>query len=236
MPICWICEEREANTGEHVFKHTILRDLYGDMPFEKGNRLVVRAEREHNNRNVESKKYIESTDSKHLKFTNSLCKDCNGSYSQAWDREFDHFLRYFLSNWRSSLNSSYVNLKLSNPGMTRKRTNYLYRYFCKLFGCLLFVNGREVPAEIRDAVRGLNYSNKFGVAAVFEEKLTVVKDPKEFLVNHDLVGVPSNELNYNWALGFGSLKICFWYCSPPEYHIGQPWYGKSKRMSMVKHV
>ncbi len=98
------------------------------------------------------------------------------------------------------------------------------------------MNSREVPDEIRDAVRGLNYSNNFGVAVVFEEKLAVIKDPKEFLVNHDLVGVLSNELNYNWTLSFSPIKLYFWCCSPPEYHIGQPWYGKSKRMSMVKYV
>lgn len=236
LPTCWMCNKNEATTGEHIFKHSILRDMYGDKPFEQGDRLIVHAERVYNGKSVSTKKYIQSTDSDKLKFIKSLCETCNGATSQDWDREFDLFLRYLLLNWESSLANGDVNLKIVHCKCTKIDVRNLYNYFCKLFGCLLFTNDRPVPKDIVDIVNGLSYRNVFGVNVVFDVDLEEIFEPREFFVNHDLTGDPSNELNYRWALGFGPIKVGFWYKTPMKFVIGEPWYGKSKSISFVKNV
>lgn len=236
MPICWMCNENEAETGEHIFKHSILRDMYGDKRFEKGNRLIIHSEKTYNGRAVSSKKYIESTDSDSFKFKKSLCYFCNGAKSKDWDDEFDLFLRYLLTEWKKELANGHVNLKDAHPKCNKKDIRNLYNYFCKLFGCALFSNGQPVPKEIVEIVNDLNYRSVLGVNVIFDIDLEEVIEFNSFLVNHDLTGDPGNELNYRWGLGFGPIKLGFWYKTPAQFIIGEPWYGQSKRIAFAKNV
>jgi hypothetical protein len=242
MPLCWMCEESEATTGEHIFKHTVLRNLYKDVTFKKGDRLVSRSQKEHNGRIVDSKKIIQSTDADEFKFIKSLCEICNGAKSKKWDDEFDRFIEYLLYRWKESLSNGYINLKLSHPKCSKADSRNLYNYFCKLFGCLLFSKGFPVPNEVVSAVNGLNYSNGLGVNAVFDIDLESIGDFGSYLVSHDLTGdhlegqMQSVSENCRWALGFGPIKLAFWYRTPLIFVIGEPWYGKSKRIGFARNA
>ena len=231
-----MCNENEAKTGEHIFKHTILHEMYGRERFKKGNRLIAHAEKEYNGRKVASKKTIESTDSDVFKFKKTLCSNCNGAKSQKWDDEFDLFIGFLLSNWKNSFKNGYINLKDVHPKCSKNDVRNLYNYFCKLFGCVLYSNGLSVPEEIVGIVSNSNYKNVLGINVVYDVELEGVTEFREFLVNHDLTGDDSHELNYRWAIGFGPIKIGFWYKTPPKFIIGTPWYGKGKRIDFTKNV
>ncbi|MES2824490.1 MAG: hypothetical protein V4732_12865 [Pseudomonadota bacterium] len=236
MSNCWICNKNEAVTGEHIFKHSILRDMYGRSRLEKGDRLIIWEDKNHNGKIISSKKYIDSTDSGSLKFKKSLCHYCNGAKSQKWDDQFDIFLRYLLENYKTLLVDGYIDLGQSMPNFSKTDTRNLYNYFCKLFGCLLFTNGQSVPTGIVDAVNGSNYTNALGLNIVFDVRLQSVSEPRDYLVNHELVGDTANELNYRWALGFDPIKIGFWFRTPAELVVGEQWFGKSKIVPFVKNI
>lgn len=242
MPLCWMCGVSKATTGEHIFKHTLLRCLYRDVSFKKGDRLVSWSQKEYNGRVVDSRKIIQSTDADDFKFINSLCESCNGAKSKIWDDEFDRFIEYLLSRWKEPLSNGHVNLKLVHSRYGKADSRNLYRYFCKLFGCLLFSKGFPVPSEIVSAVNELNYKNGFGVNVVYETDLSSIEDFSNYLVSHDLTGdhlegqVQSVSENCRWALGFGPIKLAFWYRTPQIFVIGDPWYGKSKRICFSRNA
>lgn len=233
MPICWMCEKQEATTGEHIFKHSILKEMYGRGRLAKGNRLIVQQEKTHNGRNTSSKTSIDSTDANILKFKKSLCAFCNGAISIAWDDEFDHLMKYLLENRKLLRSKTTLNLNIIRPKNNKKGADNLYRYFCKIFGCLLFTHNQAIPEEIKKAINGLNYSNHLGITIVLAENLKNISEPKDFLVNHELIGDTSNEINYRWALGFGDIKLGFWFNTPKRFVIGEPWYGKSKNIPII---
>lgn len=241
MPNCWICEENEATTGEHIFKHSLLRTLYKDVTFKKGDRLVSISQKIHNGRFVDSKKIVQSTDADEFKFIKSLCGSCNGAKSKKWDDEFDRFIRYLLHGWKEPLSNGYINLKIFHPRCRKINSRNLYNYFCKLFGCMLFSKGFPIPSEVVSAVNGSNYSNNLGVSAFFDLDLESIEDFGSYLVSHDLMGdhldgqKQSVAENCRWALGFGPIKLAFWYKTPPIFVIGKPWYGKSKRIGFASH-
>jgi hypothetical protein len=237
-----MCGKNEATTGEHIFKHTVLKELYENVTFDKGDRLLSISQKEHNGRVVESREIIQSTDADKFKFLKSLCASCNGAKSREWDDEFDLFIEYLFRNWHKSLSIGYVNLALIHNNYKRSNSRNLYNYFCKLFGCLLFSKDFPVPKEIISAVNGLNYSNSLGVNAVYDLALKGVNDFGNFLVSHDLMGdhlegaERSISENCRWAIGFGPLKLAFWYRTPPVFVIGNPWYGKSNRICFTSHA
>jgi len=233
MPICWMCEKQEATTGEHIFKHSILKEMYGRGRLAKGNRLIVRMEKTHSGGITSSKTPIDSTNSDIFKFKKSLCALCNGGKSRAWDDEFDYLMRYLFENRKLLYSKKILNINNIRPKNSKNGAHNLYCYFCKLLGCLLFTHNQAIPKEIKKALCGFNYSNHLGINIVFAENLKDIAEPKDFLVNHDLVGDASDEINYRWALGFGDIKLGFWFKTPKRFVIGDLWYGKSKRIPIT---
>ncbi|MCP3872262.1 MAG: hypothetical protein GY699_03785 [Desulfobacteraceae bacterium] len=227
MAKCWICNKNEASTGEHIFKHSILRDMYGEKSFEKGDRLIVCAPKIYNGRTVPSTNTIQSTDADIFKLKKSLCSYCNGAKSREWDDEFDVSIRYLFDNYRKSLSNGYVNLNIAHAKCSTKDTRNLYNYFCKLFGCKLYTNGHEVPEEIINAVNGLNCPNVLGMNIVYDQKYSRVRKD---LSCHPLRGYSGDVLSYKWAFGFGPIIFYFWYKTPKEFIVGKQWFGKSKRI------
>jgi hypothetical protein len=124
---CWICSKNEANSGEHAIKQSLLKFIHGTGPYPKGSRLVKICD--------DKKRIVQSTDSKFLKFKKTICSHCNNAYSQPWDEEFDLFIFRLLPFWDVELRKGYFNLKHAHPGCERKHSDFLYRYFCKIFGC-----------------------------------------------------------------------------------------------------
>ena len=234
MTICWICEENDATTGEHIFKHSFLREMYGRGKLQKGNRLIVWEEKVRNNIEVSYKTYIDSTNADIFKFKKSLCEYCNGAKSKAWDDEFDRFLKHLLMHHKTLLSAGYVNLKKIKLSHTKTDAKNLYKYFCKLFGCLLFTHKLDVPQYLIDTVNGFNYPNHLGINLIYYIDLKHITEPSDYLVNHELIGTQGHELSYKWALGFGPLKIGFWYKTPKEFSIGDCWFGKSQKIPFIQ--
>jgi len=235
MSICWICEQREATTGEHIFKHSFLREMYGSGKLQKGNRLILWEEKIRNSKEVLSKTYIDSTNADIFKFKKSLCEYCNGAKSKTWDDEFDRFLKHYLTYHNTLLPIGYISLKKTKPSYTKTDAKNLYKYFCKLFGCLLFTHKLEIPRGLVDAVNGFNYPNHLGINLIYSMDLKDIPEPKDYLVNHELIGTQGHDISYRWALGFGPLKIEFWYKTPKEFIIGDCWFGKSQNIPFTRN-
>ena len=223
MPVCWICRTQNADSGEHAIKRSLLKLIHGSELFPKGNRLVKIED--------DKKIIVQSINSDFLKFKKTICDSCNSSYSKPWDEEFDLFIRHLITRWNQELGNGYFNLKNSHPGCQKKHSNYLYRYFCKIFGCALVDCDIGVPQDIVDAVNGRSYRNNLGITICIEQDfLNKGITPNELLSTFDLKGDNANHRNYRWGLTIGFIKIGFWYKTPKHLVLGERWYGKSKKI------
>jgi hypothetical protein len=140
--LCWICNENEANSGEHKTKRSDLLAVLGkptqSEPFyyhdlERPNRPV------------------KGLDAEILKSPIRICANCNTARTQPHDQAWEH-----MSDW---LRGHHPPLKVGDlvrgnrifPHHTRREMRNVHLYFLKLFGCMICegkANGHEIPIEI----------------------------------------------------------------------------------------
>ena len=136
--ICWICEERSANTQEHAFKSSRIKALW-----EEGGREPL---------------YIPGGDGRVYKgtgpsagifmFGKTLCGYCNNQWSQPFDMAYDHFIGFILSDldyFKDKREFEWDAIFEGTPFDQRD----LARYYLKNFGCRMVDAGMEVPEDIR---------------------------------------------------------------------------------------
>lgn len=230
--ICWICEEREANSGEHIFKQSLLRDLYRQVKFSRSNRLIKRAQSLDDPLSQEKGRVIQSIRSDEFKFMNSICSECNNTYSRSWDLQAEQFFGYLVKNWRGVSRSGIINLRLSNPGINKEGVRDLYRYFCKLLGCCIFTEEAEIPQLLKDIVQGKLIDSGFSIGIYMPLSPADYYCSNNLLVCDDLNRRASNQLNYDWQLVFYPYFFSLFCSSPLTQSDDFRWYGQSKEIKV----
>lgn len=230
--LCWICEEREANSGEHIFKQSLLRDLYGQIKFSRGNRLIKRAQSIEGPLSQDKGKVIQSIRSNEFKFINSICSECNSGYTRNWDFQAERFFGYLVNNWRGISEAGTINLKLSNPTINKDGVKDLYRYFCKLLGCCIFTGDSEVPKLLKDIARGKLTSSDFSIGVYMPSRPADFFDSNNLLICDDLSQRKSNQINYDWRFVFYPYYFTLFCSSPLASSDHFRWYGQSKKIQI----
>ena len=140
MALCWICNQNEANSGEHKTKRSDLAAVLGsptqDRPFYF---------HDLKRRN----KPLKSLNAKMLKAPNLICEECNTARTQPHDRAWEHMSdqlrgrRLVIGRWvRANRIFCYD---------TRQRMIDVHLFFLKLFGCMISeakANGHDVPISL----------------------------------------------------------------------------------------
>jgi hypothetical protein len=139
-PLCWICNENTADSGEHKTKRSDLLAVLGrptqDAPFyyhdlEQPNRAV------------------KSLDAKILKAPVRICANCNNARTQPHDLAWE-FMSDRLRNRHLKI-GRWVRANKIFPCYTRRQMTNVHLYFIKLFGCMVSeakANGHDVPIDI----------------------------------------------------------------------------------------
>jgi len=137
--LCWICNESEANSGEHKTKRSDLASVLGsptqDRPFYF---------HDLDRRN----KPVKSLDAKILKAPIRICNECNSARTQPHDRAWEYMSDRLRS--RRLVIGQWVRANGILRHATRRQMIDVHLFFLKLFGCMLCeakANGHNVPID-----------------------------------------------------------------------------------------
>ena len=132
---CWICQERPADSQEHAFKASRIRELMVD-----GEPLHVP---------VDGVVYqVRGPKSKTVKFGKTICQKCNNELTKPFDDAYDHFIAFQYEHFdyfreREEYQWSEI---FDGSDFTQRD---LERYYLKNVGCRIVDAGAHVPEEIR---------------------------------------------------------------------------------------
>jgi hypothetical protein len=139
-PLCWICNQNEANSGEHKTKRSDLLAVLGEPTQD---RPFYFHEMDRPNRPVKS------LDAKILKTPIRICAECNTTRTQPHDRAWEcmsdrlRARRLKVGRWVRAN-------KIFSHNTRLERTN-VHLFFLKLFGCMFCeakANGYDLPIDI----------------------------------------------------------------------------------------
>jgi len=132
---CWICEQAEATTGEHIIKASDIGMLYQTL---SPNQPAYLHDGGDEPRKIFSKK------NQNLKFAKSLCAKCNSEVTQPHDVARDRFMRVLLEATRTSKFGA-IRLGTLFPRDPQRGLLNTQLFFAKLFGCTAIAE--EVPFD-----------------------------------------------------------------------------------------
>ncbi|OUY06988.1 hypothetical protein [Acinetobacter populi] len=134
LRLCWICEENIADTSEHALKKTDIVRAYG-----KGSYRNLNEKQPIHFKNGKETK-LQGANSDIIKNLKDLCKQCNNTLSQPYDRAYDKFIEYVLNNSELILERRFIDFEeIYGEDFAIQQTN-LFKYFIKSFGCRVYAN------------------------------------------------------------------------------------------------
>ncbi|BCW61785.1 hypothetical protein StoSoilB22_07580 [Arthrobacter sp. StoSoilB22] len=168
---CWWCGAR-ADSHEHKYKRTDLRRLANGDDLIWANDSVLRPIRSHRK-------------SKDVLFGLILCKRCNDTRSQPFDRAYDKYAAYVSQNISRLWRAPGIRLEhVYGDGWEQEAKN-LARYFAKHFGCLIAENGFPPPETLLRFLSGQDETKDFS--------LCLIKDQERWLIYKALRGKVKGE-------------------------------------------
>lgn len=136
--MCWICEERPADTQEHAFKSSRIKKIWkagGEQPLG-----TIGSDG----------RFYKMSGPNHgiFMFGKTICAYCNNQFSQPFDMAYDHFMDFILDDLEYFRNRREFHWDEVFAG-TPYNQGDLARYYVKHFGCKMYDAGFEVPEDLR---------------------------------------------------------------------------------------
>lgn len=130
--LCWICNIKEADSGEHKFKSSQLKRMYGKQFNESI--VYVRENKELR---------LEGPNNKKVKFPKIICRDCNNNLTAPDDKAFDKLIDWSNSNFNQLKSDEFIDFKkvFGKGWLDWKRR--LYKYVAKHAGCKIVTSKVE---------------------------------------------------------------------------------------------
>jgi hypothetical protein len=223
---CWICGE-PATTGEHKIKRNLLVNLHGKGPYEGPKEML------HIRDSGQTR--LRGPNAKQIKFQNVLCAQCNNSTSQPFDKAYDCFCEYVLTNEELITKRRVIDFADVFGEQFQDEQVKLYKYFAKLFGCDLAASGMPVPYDVKSLIGLPNFLTKLRITfAVNEDKLLL--PPRDRPTGFGGLLTSQENLRtradpnpfYWWDLFFSFLHVFFWYDWLPNEPFGACWTANAR--------
>ncbi|MDR2948830.1 MAG: hypothetical protein LBV71_06440 [Prevotella sp.] len=123
MQKCWICNENQANSGEHKIKASEIRKL---MKGKKFNGFYI---------NESGLTSINTSKDRVLKFPQIICDFCNNELTKPADDAYNEFLSYVLNSYDEIAASSKIDfMNIYGTKWKQKKIDF-YKYIAKHAGC-----------------------------------------------------------------------------------------------------
>lgn len=225
--LCWICG-KPADTAEHILKRTDLAKLFQeqkedleDIPFILRGKKPVR---------------LQSPKSKHVKFPKSLCRNCNGAFTQPFDEAYASFTDWFdnKENGKTVEKQRVIDFKEVYGSDWQDKQLNLFRYFAKIFGCYLDMRGIPVPPDVVEIFHKQAFLTKFTVRFLISHDLKLLTAAHSVQLSLDgkpeiYVDGKNNAYvcthNYKWLLMIYDYDA---YDPFTDNHTGTPWVGNAR--------
>lgn len=136
--LCWLCQQRPANSSEHRFKAS---DVRGVAPNVSPSQPVFQQ------RGAATNDAIGSPKSKRLTFASSICSQCNNAGTQPYDLAWERLSEHLRSDWPAIEKRGQLDLSKPFPGGVKRATLDVHLFFVKLFGCKVVEGGVPIPLE-----------------------------------------------------------------------------------------
>lgn len=136
---CWICKET-ADSAEHRIKKSDIVSLHGSGAYKGENTLLMFRD--------DKEIPIQGPNSKVVKYKKILCGNCNNNFTQPFDKAYEVFVDYILSNEKLLLKRRFIDFKDIYGDEFEVSQRNLYKYFAKSFGCRLAHEGHPIPRDI----------------------------------------------------------------------------------------
>jgi hypothetical protein len=139
-PLCWICKNNKADSGEHKTKRSDLLAVLGTVS-QKQPFFYSDTKRKN--------QVVGSLDAKILKSPVRICAHCNNARTQPHDRAWERMSDRLRS--RRPTIGRWVRYNRIFKRFTKREMIAVHLYFLKLFGCMIAeakANGHEVPIDL----------------------------------------------------------------------------------------
>lgn len=216
--ICWICGV-PADTSEHKIKKTDVEIVFNESSYRE--RMIRK-------RSVGGGRYriIQGSNSKELKYQKNLCKKCNGSKTQPFDKAYEQLIDHLMKNYSFLKRKRDFNLQLVYGKCKKKKLQQqMFKYFIKAFGCCLDSHDLRVPVELIAALNGHNYGSSLSVSLQF------IVDTEGTVGYGSLMGAPlanNSYESYIWWYYVGPFCFTFAYGVKMPKEFGDAFYAKKK--------
>jgi len=222
---CWICGD-VADTGEHKIKKSILKNLYNE-DFMNGNMLHLKDKKITKLQGVNSNK---------VKYLNTLCKNCNNTFTQPFDRAFDTFVNYIQKNRSNIEKTRYINFEdVYGDDFGRKQTN-LFKYCTKILGCDLYEHKFNVPNDLIQLLNKEYFETALKITFSINEKMLVPCSLVE--IGYGIGSLTTSienlktrkEVNtwYQFEITLGYISIHIFYNSYSDIGLGSEWIANKQ--------
>lgn len=229
--LCWICQERQADSNEHKFKASDLRLFFGKGDWSKEGGPV------HGIGDAEPVK-VAGPGSSRMTFECVLCEACNNRVTQPFDRAYEVFVGWSRCNKARLLQERLIDFEdVFGDRWERSQIN-LFRYFAKHLGCRIAgCAGHWVPGDLRDVIHECPFTTALRVTFEVNEDILLGPglDKGLFLgpLGHyapDDAGIPT----YFTHVTVGWLRIGLWYYAPTPPGATE-WIANLKTVGLGAH-
>lgn len=223
---CWICGAK-SDSAEHRFKKADIVRAHGRGPYVGASALS----------HVRDGKasVVQGPSSKSLKYPPSLCRHCNTTYTQPFDRAYDALVSWTMANEEAVLRRRFIDFEEVYGVGWEDSQRDLYKYFTKSFGCRLVDASYSVPRDLVELLGLLTFRTRLRLTiAVNEDILLMSKSDRDgFIGKGDLFAPAPNSASgstdsFAWNEHVSWLTIFYWYNCGPEGAYGSTWIADSK--------
>lgn len=189
--LCWWCGA-VATTAEHKYKARDLRRVQAASTeggvyraAEGGYSGVLRSLRK----------------GTAIRWSVSLCAECNNARSQPFDRSYDQFVDYLAGNWEYLMTARRLRWRDIYGHDWRPGATALAQYLVKQFGCMMRTEHLDVPSSARAFLDGGASGDIFIGVAVDDEVLAAREHVMGSEGNDDwlktFIGLPPTEARHD---------------------------------------
>lgn len=216
--LCWICNEKTANSGEHKFKSSLLKQMHGKI-----------FDQEINYEFGAKKLRLEGPNNKKVKFPKIICDQCNNSNTSLHDIAFDKFINWSYNHFDKMRLTKVLDFEeIYGENWLEEKMNLL-KYMAKHAGCKI------VTGEIENDVSKLSdliykdqktesFQIKFLIKEAFNHLHFVIKsqggEGLSFMSNSETVcyKTGNNEIVYFAGMTTYNWISVIWIHTQNNYH------------------
>jgi len=216
-----------ANSSEHRIKKADLVRSYGTGPYHGPSAPV------HVRDGAVTP--IQGPRAKKLKYSPSLCEQCNNARTQTHDRAYDHFVSWVLANEEPVLYRRFVDFAEVYGSDFEDPQRDLFKYFVKSFGCRLVDAGEPAPEDLVALLPLKSFRTALKITFCVNEDILLLPEPtrsvfvgKGELTTWVLRSNPPAPKGYIWDEHVSWLTVRYWYDREPDGSLGSTWIANTQ--------